>query len=444
MKPTFLKGDKVFAKVRGYPPWPSRVEGLADETPNKMKYHIYFYGTGETGIVKAEDMYPYVEAKAKYGKLKKPKNFLEAMNQIENELSPIELEKLSELQGNSSTLSTNTSINDSVNEDTGKGSTPKPGRPSVSGQSTSKKSFASGKDRKRKLDESANDDPDNKKVAMANNSDSESPNKAQEQLSRSGRKIRPKKFADEAVDEDGSAKPVTFNPPSKHDMSGLDEPVRVSAVINGEKIDIPLNVEKPTIESPDLIMEWRASLMELADSLKARLESGVITPEDVTDLVQDWNKEEIDRYKALVKLTLQGRTECRLLELDLGIRNALNIRDPDPDKCIELLNELHNLNLSALMLKKHPDPVSTIKKVRRYVGNAPAALTQEEEDEFHQKTAIIRTKAESVLSKFQSLFLIPDNKTFWDFFEEEKEAFYNRTKTLSAQEIVELTEDFTD
>lgn len=83
----YKSGDKVFAKVRGYPFWPARIEACADETPNKMKYHVYFYGTAETAICKAEEVVPYLINKDKYGKPLKRKGFNEGLQQIEMEIN---------------------------------------------------------------------------------------------------------------------------------------------------------------------------------------------------------------------------------------------------------------------------------------------------------------------------------------------------------------------
>ena len=43
---SFQPGDRVFAKVRGYPPWPARVDGTM-EVQGKTRFHVFFYGTYE-------------------------------------------------------------------------------------------------------------------------------------------------------------------------------------------------------------------------------------------------------------------------------------------------------------------------------------------------------------------------------------------------------------
>ncbi|XP_029837128.2 hepatoma-derived growth factor-related protein 2 isoform X2 [Ixodes scapularis] len=85
-KQAYNIGDLVFAKVRGYPPWPARVE---DVVPDKAKlkphkYSILFYGTYETATLGTKDLFPYAEFKGKYGQKLKRKFFNEGLWEIEN------------------------------------------------------------------------------------------------------------------------------------------------------------------------------------------------------------------------------------------------------------------------------------------------------------------------------------------------------------------------
>ncbi len=76
-RPTFDVGARVFAKVRGYPAWPARVETVFG---TGSKYSVFFYGTYESATVKPNELWPYDEAsKAKHGEGKRPKDNIERM-----------------------------------------------------------------------------------------------------------------------------------------------------------------------------------------------------------------------------------------------------------------------------------------------------------------------------------------------------------------------------
>jgi len=83
-KKVFKINDKVFAKIRGYPAWPAMVSGVKADTPSRLRYNVYFYGTGERAECKPEDLCPYEENKFKLGKPNKRKYFAEALLQIED------------------------------------------------------------------------------------------------------------------------------------------------------------------------------------------------------------------------------------------------------------------------------------------------------------------------------------------------------------------------
>ena len=91
VKPTFVKGDLVFAKVKGYPPWPARITSHASSSG---KFQVLFYGTFETGNIKRTEIWPYtLENKEKFGPPNiKRKGYSEGLHQIENtpEVAPLD------------------------------------------------------------------------------------------------------------------------------------------------------------------------------------------------------------------------------------------------------------------------------------------------------------------------------------------------------------------
>uniref|UniRef100_A0A023GAT2 Putative transcription coactivator n=1 Tax=Amblyomma triste TaxID=251400 RepID=A0A023GAT2_AMBTT len=85
-KQSFSVGDRVFAKVRGYPPWPARIEDcIGDKSkPKNQKYSVLFYGTYETATLNPKDLFPYKEFKDKYGQPQKRKFFNDGLWEIEH------------------------------------------------------------------------------------------------------------------------------------------------------------------------------------------------------------------------------------------------------------------------------------------------------------------------------------------------------------------------
>ena len=57
-----------------------------------------------------------------------------------------------------------------------------------------------------------------------------------------------------------------------------------------------------------------------------------------------------------------------MLEEDMALKNAVHYTNPELDRCLKLADEIKEMAITPLMLKKHPDIVTTVRKMRRYVG----------------------------------------------------------------------------
>lgn len=71
---SFSPGDLIWAKMRGFRHWPARIDLPAPEEkiPPK-KFPIFFFGTHETAVMLAKQLFPYETNKEKF--FEKPKSF---------------------------------------------------------------------------------------------------------------------------------------------------------------------------------------------------------------------------------------------------------------------------------------------------------------------------------------------------------------------------------
>lgn len=398
-KKSFNVGDLVFAKVKGYPPWPAKIIKI-----EKKKYNVYFYGTGETANVKLEDLFDYRHTKDKYAteKIMKRKGFKEAIIQIESALngddpSPILLTSppstSTEPPGTKEEESfnaTETSFNASrisANSTTLQTSAKSEKEDSLNGEKSVSKSIPEEDKKTIKNQSTANSDPENNKISTVTTNvkeeKTESPAKEQqpEVVSRSGRIIKPKRFLD--VDEEE----LTSSPPAKKKV--LTPKVKVST-------------------------------------------SPVVPPKKANP----FDKIESERVYFL-------KLERELVELNWEIKSCVGLACADPERCVELMELYQKLKVTPTMLKKNPNCVETMKRLRKYVGNTKAwNMADQERIRFDFYAQQIRVKAEQIYTQFKTLFPVSEGViTFWEIFCEELSKFEQATKNLSQEELFLLVDE---
>ncbi|CAH2229337.1 jg17086 [Pararge aegeria aegeria] len=223
----YKAGDFIFAKVKGYPAWPARVQRM-----NGKKYFVYFYGTGETANLPPNMIFDYAENKDKFlNKAVKRRDFNDGVKQIEYDFAnnvpleqvigvPLEVEEgandtvnesaandtvdesmadttaVDETMAEENTTQNDTGIEDSdetgalVIDEGKQGKTGKKPTPKTPAKETPKAKEPKTPRGRAKKDEEAKEElkeDDNKKD--------------EELVSRSGRKIRPKRYIDEHTEE---------------------------------------------------------------------------------------------------------------------------------------------------------------------------------------------------------------------------------------------------
>lgn len=79
---SFKKGDRVFAKIKGFPHWPARIETVNSV---KKKFEVVFYGTYQKNVLKWDAILPFNEDTKRVHGQKKQKSFVDAMAEIEQD-----------------------------------------------------------------------------------------------------------------------------------------------------------------------------------------------------------------------------------------------------------------------------------------------------------------------------------------------------------------------
>ncbi|KAJ8707065.1 hypothetical protein PYW08_011199 [Mythimna loreyi] len=518
----YKSGDFIFAKVKGYPAWPARVQ-----KPNGKKYFVYFYGTGETANLSPNMIFDYADNKDKFlTKTVKRRDFNDGVKQIEHDFAnkvPLEQVIGLSVEVPPAESSTNDSANDSTTndtmDDTGVDTTVADDTVAEDttlnatqndtvvedSDDTGNLVIDEGKQKptkKTKNDVKAKETPvkpakepktprgkGKKEEAAAKEDDSEE-KKEEEIVSRSGRKIRPKRYIDEQTEDNATLpSPATkkrrgasptpdkekdksepkeklpdknikqFNAVTQAELEDLKEPFKpedaekenilIAYLPSGQYIGIKLFQSRPnSFKSEASRLQWDKQAALNAVTLKMQLEKGHITSQSVlAQLVTDLNltdeekatldkERETEEKKSRVQFL---KTEMKLIELDAKIKTCLSLEKADTDMCLKLLDDLTALDIKPLMLLKHPTCLETIKRMRAYVGNTPSwELSESAALVFTKQAHRIRKQADSVYKKMKDLFSHLEGLSFWEYFTNRVLKFKKVTSNLSADELLEM------
>jgi len=499
----FQTNDRIFAKVKGYPAWPACVTGPNDAKGSR--YKVYFYGTYETAIVKKEDMWFFDDStKAKFGKQKR-KGFSEAIDEIENrpevgylteESIPIidEHEPLESGTGGDTILEESGVDASMLDESKDEEPVVTPAIP-IPAQAPITKTIATSAKKGAKRKAAAGDSPavtpaakqakistpvasklpkistpvtklstpvtklskTSTPIVAATPPSTPGGTPSEEKTSRSGRVIKPKKFEDEKetlnqkekVDDD-EAMVSTPNVKSLA-LKKSERKMWVQIKATSDAIEINMDEDRPaSFESKDLEVEWDRQTVKNALRFKHLVETGQFIPNEILQKLEakaNRTPEEEDILKHNIEISnikekmRWMKMEKRIVDLDIAIRSALHHEEPDMTRSISLISELQQLAIQPLMLKKIPNIVMTLRKVRKYIGPVTAHPDPKVNDKRKEEMQKVRLTAETAYKKIQSLFSAPTDVSFGKYFQKQVDEFQIATKDFEREEIFQLLVD---
>jgi len=456
--PSFKSGDLVFAKVKGYPAWPARVTNPADE--KGLKYHVFFYGTYETAVVPKDGIWIYSQAtKDKYGKQKR-KGFSEAITEIETTPDialPQDAQEAEYLDNTFDPPATEVNPETSLHKTEDSIATDDEAPLTIDEGSRSRAApISKGKATKRKADEldnsildseeKAENQPKKSKTEVTSTTDPTAP------TSRSGRLIKPKKFVDDDLNSSKMNNSPSTSETSQSTKKKQDpRKMWVQVKATGDMLEINLDKDRPVkFDSKDAEVQWERATANNALKFKESVESGQFIPEEIRKkLEQKVNRtpqeEEILQKEKQMQSRKEKvrwlRVEQRLIDLDIAIKTAVHYEHPNMPKCLELLDELYQMPITPLMLKKQPDIVTTIRKLRKYIGPQTEPSDPKDAEEWRTNSEKIRLKADAVFHKIQACFTVPEGDSFWDAFEKAVVEFRDVTKGLDRSQVLHMVAD---